>query len=147
MNDKIKELFEAVREVCPETKEFTMGCKFRYCNQEMTYLGDNKDCIDRINAIAGGKVSELSRDEIFTWEDEKGNELYEPIADVEIIGHPIRLEHLLRTVAESGKYLMIDQRGDVRQWGDELSICTIDLTKSIENQEEATLIQLANIIL
>lgn len=66
-----------------------------------------------------------------------------------------RIEHLLRTAAARGNNIVIDVWGNVmeiigeNEHGINLNtpICRIDLTKSLENQEEATLIQLAKVIL
>lgn len=80
--------------------------------------------------------------------------LGEGVKGITIKHDPIQISHILRTANARGKVISIDQKGQV--WiavKDDIEntewkyVCTIDLTKSISDQSEATLIQLAKMIL
>ena len=117
MTNKEK-LFEAVREVCPDVIDG------RWCES---------CCV------------------------KKGSNLCEACKNNTSIS-TIRLEHLLRTAEARGKHrLRVYQDGFVEydkdtedgwiEWGDDCSVCCLDLTKSLSCQSDEVLNKLAGIIL
>jgi hypothetical protein len=59
----------------------------------------------------------------------------------------IHLEHLLITAAARGKLLTISEDGEVYDSFINSSVCILDLTKSVSEQEEEKLLKIAEIIL
>lgn len=97
MKTKLEKLEAKIRELCPELMELREGCQILIDDGRTMYFG-----LDEIES----KVIKEGEKKIYTreWYAEGDYGLVRCKNEVEkIIGHPIRLEHVLRTLALAGE--------------------------------------------
>lgn len=100
--------YEAVRAkvigVCPELMNLSFGCYLGYKENRGRLQDEHKKEGKFVSRKLGGEVN------FVVWDDYYGQSCY-PIDDTEIIGHPIHLSYVLRTIKKIGYFANIDVNG------------------------------------
>ncbi len=160
MSPNLQKIQEAVYASCPELLELSFGCQFSDKN-----LGKRGMIVgERIHFGSEGDYNF----EVFVWSKEV-NELHWMQADlrkptkeydkdlkevgelkIEILGHPIQLQHVLRTIPHlmprDGRNIV---PGQAESFGNKGWIGTLaqwDLTRDLSNQSEETLAFIASLL-
>lgn len=138
MTQKLTQLQQAIREVCIELKELSFGCCVKIHNR-----GD-------LDYIAGTEHGERTGFLLSC----RGEKLYYASDFIEIIGHPIQLQHILRairtgyTITPLGDVIEILNGGEwkfvLTEDGD---ILKYDLTKDLSAPENAPFVEWAHSII
>lgn len=116
-----------VREKLPELMELSFGCACSYEGRNCTYLGLDEYPAGHIGTVQVPMLMDGLR-ELFNPGLMPRNIKYEhpwTEADVrtafvkkgiEIIGHPIQLQHWLRVLSEGGREYSLEDDGELRFW-------------------------------
>lgn len=124
--NELKELKAKIQEVCPELMELKQGCLLRLKKPYQRSLGlgtrfFHMFIINRIMKEVGGGVEHWLY-QVVSYDNEYGSEVA-PSCFVEnleepglrkkftILGHPVRLEHVLRTIEKLHGNFFIDEIG------------------------------------
>lgn len=150
--NKLQKVEEYIRKACPETMELSFGCRiqFKPHNPKFTYV------IAKERSVfgAGGKVWELVADSRMIAENKKeasriwDTEIFE-LLDIDILGHELRLEHVLRAINASADGFTNRTLNMSGLFGWEMQTgntgVRYDLTKPLKNQSPELIDFLFNI--
>lgn len=128
--ENYEKLKSEIVEACPELMELSFGCKFEY--KENSYIftsstGMMTDLHQGTHSIFIAKRNGLAdfRDYIRIDEDYK----------IRILGHPIRISHVLRAIDKCKEILTVDEDGRLR--GDDDSIVRESIYWNLEQDDLA----------